>query len=375
MKNNVLVGILLALSLIPGAIAFSLIAGVSPSIGLMGTGMIMIVISVIGNRTLMISAPSSGVSLIVAPFVADSGLEGLIVATFVMGITQIIFGFSRIHRLINTVPQGVVIGFMNALGILLLTSQLEHIFPSTLTTYSIVFISFLLIWLFPKATKRIPAPLVTIVVMSLVTWVFQLDSKLVKDITDVHLDIDYLTIFNHIADEQLWLSAMIYGIAMAIVATIQNALTQQVIDQLTKSKSDMNKESMGQGITNIIVSFLGGYGGSALVGQSRFNITMGGTSRVSTLVTGSFLLISIYLFGALLTQIPMAVLATVLITIAVSTFDRRTIAFIRRAPLPNGSTVVLTMCIILVTNNLAVGVIVVTLCYHLIMYITNREGT
>lgn len=201
MKNNVLVGILLALSLIPGAIAFSLIAGVSPSIGLMSTGMIMIVISVIGNRTLMISAPSSGVSLIVAPFVADSGLEGLIVATFVMGITQIIFGFSRIHRLINTVPQGVVIGFMNALGILLLTSQLEHIFPSTLTTYSIVFISFLLIWLFPKATKRIPAPLVTIVVMSLVTWVFQLDSKLVKDITDVHLDIDYLTIFNHIADE------------------------------------------------------------------------------------------------------------------------------------------------------------------------------
>lgn len=370
-----MVGILLALSLIPGAIAFSFIAGVSPSIGLMSTGIIMIVISIVGNRSLMISAPSSGVSLIVAPLVSDSGLVGLIMATFIMGLTQIIFGLCRLNRLIDIVPQGVVIGFMNALGIILLSSQLEHIFPSTITTYGIVVVSFVMIWGLPKITNQIPSPLITIVVMSIVTWLFQLNSELVKDISMVQLDFNLFVMFDLIMNRQLWLTALIYDIAMAIVATIQNALTEQVLDQLTKVESDVSKESIGQGIANIITSFLGGYGGSALVGQSRFNIAMGGTSRVSTLITGSFLLLSIYLFGSLLIQIPMAVLATVLITIAFSTFDRRTIAYIKQAPVLHGSTVCLTICIILVTNNLAMGVIVVTLCYYLIKNVINKERT
>lgn len=368
-------GILLALALIPGAIAFSLIAGVSPTIGLMSTGIIMVVMSIVGNRSLMISAPSSGVSLVVAPLVADNGLVALIMATFIMGLIQIIFGIFRMNQLIHLVPQGVVIGFMNALGILLLTSQIKYMIPTTITTYGIVVISFLIIWLFPKVTNRIPSPLVAIIVMTTVTWLFQLNSKLVADFTAIHFNITPLTAYDDIANGHLWFIASVYGLAMAIVATIQNALTSKVLDNMTNVDSDVSRESIGQGTANIITSFLGGYGGSALIGQSQFNITMGGTSRVSTLTTGGFLLLSIYLFGGLLMKIPMAVLATVLVTIAFSTFDRNTMGFIKKSPLSNGCIVILTMCIILLTNNLAIGVILVTLCYYLIRYMIKKERT
>lgn len=365
-SNNILSGILLALALLPGAIAFSFIAGVSPTIGLISTGLMMLVISVTGNRTLMVSAPSSGVSLVVAPLAASHGLQALIMATIFMGTIQIILGYYNINKLLDLIPLGVVIGFMNALGILLFTSQLKNIFNISIETYMITIVSFFFIWIAPKFIKIIPAPLIAIIILTVFAWVFKPNIKVVSDMAPIHIKIPQPSIPKDVWDWHFLMITFVYGVTMAIVAIVQTTLTARMMDDVTASKSDKNKESIGQGIANFIVGILGGYGGSALVGQSRFNVSMGASSRLSTFITGSFLLVSIFIFGAIIGQIPMAVLSTVLITISLNTFDRRTIPFIKRAPILNGSTVILTFVIILITNNLAVGVVLVTIGYYIV---------
>ncbi|MEB8209939.1 SulP family inorganic anion transporter [Staphylococcus succinus] len=365
-SNNILSGILLALALLPGAIAFSLIAGVSPTIGLISTGLMMLVISVTGNRTLMVSAPSSGVSLVVAPLAASHGLQALIMATIFMGTIQIILGYCNINKLLDLIPLGVVIGFMNALGILLFTSQLKNIFNISIETYMITIVSFFFIWIVPKFIKIIPAPLIAIVILTVFAWVFKPNIKVVSDMVPIHIKIPQPSIPKDIWEWHFLMITFVYGLTMAIVAIVQTTLTARMMDDVTVSKSDKNKESIGQGIANFIVGILGGYGGSALVGQSRFNVSMGASSRLSTFITGSFLLVSIFIFGAIIGQIPMAVLSTVLITISLNTFDRRTIPFIKHAPILNGSIVILTFVIILITNNLAVGVVLVTIGYYIV---------
>ncbi len=374
LSQNMLTGILLALALLPGAIAFSFIAGVSPTIGMLSTGLMMLVLSFTGNRTLMVSAPSSGVSLVVAPLMASHGLKALILATLFMGVIQIILGYCHINKLLNFVPTGVVIGFMNALGLLLFTSQLKHIFNISASTYAFAIASFFIIWLAGQYIKLIPAPLIAIIILTLLAGVIKPNIQYVSDMASIHIKMPIPSIPNEMSDLNIVMVALLYGVAMAIVAVIQTTLTAQMVDVVTSTTSDKNKESIGQGIANIIVGLFGGFGGSALVGQSRFNIAMGANSRVSTFITGSFLLICLFIFGEIIGRIPMAVLATVLITISLGTFDRRTVPFIRKAPLLNSTLIISTVLLILITNNLALGVVVVTISYYMIFRFINKKG-
>ncbi|ANQ64987.1 sulfate permease [Staphylococcus equorum] len=374
LSQNMLTGILLALALLPGAIAFSFIAGVSPTIGMLSTGLMMLVLSFTGNRTLMVSAPSSGVSLVVASLMASHGLNALILATLFMGIIQIILGYCHINKLLDFIPTGVVIGFMNALGLLLFTSQLKHIFNISPSTYVFAIASFFIIWLAGQYIKLIPAPLIAIIILTLIAGVMKPNIQYVSDMASIHIKMPIPSIPNEISDLNIVMVALLYGVAMAIVAVIQTTLTAQMVDIVTSTTSDKNKESIGQGIANFIVGLFGGFGGSALVGQSRFNIAMGANSRVSTFITGSFLLICLFIFGEIIGRIPMAVLATVLITISLGTFDRRTLPFIRKAPLLNSILIISTVVIILTTNNLALGVVVVTISYYMIYRFINKKG-
>lgn len=374
LSQNMLTGILLALALLPGAIAFSFIAGVSPTIGMLSTGLMMLVLSFTGNRTLMVSAPSSGVSLVVAPLMASHGLNALILATLFMGVIQIILGYCHINKLLDFIPTGVVIGFMNALGLLLFTSQLKHIFNISASTYVFAIASFLIIWLAGQYIKLIPAPLIAIIILTLLAGVMKPNIQYVSDMASIHIKMPIPSIPNEISDLNIVMIALLYGIAMAIVAVIQTTLTAQMVDVVTSTTSDKNKESIGQGIANFIVGLFGGFGGSALVGQSRFNVAMGANSRLSTFITGSFLLICLFIFGEIIGRIPMAVLATVLITISLGTFDRRTLPFIRKAPLLNSVLIISTVVIILITNNLALGVVVVTISYYMIYRFINKKG-
>lgn len=374
LSQNMLTGILLALALLPGAIAFSFIAGVSPTIGMLSTGLMMLVLSFTGNRTLMVLAPSSGVSLVVAPLMASHGLKALILATLFMGVIQIILGYCHINKLLNFVPTGVVIGFMNALGLLLFTSQLKHIFNISASTYVFAIASFFIIWLAGQYIKLIPAPLIAIIILTLLAGVIKPNIQYVSDMASIHIKMPISSIPNEMSDLNIVMVALLYGVAMAIVAVIQTTLTAQMVDVVTSTTSDKNKESIGQGIANFIVGLFGGFGGSALVGQSRFNIAMGANSRVSTFITGSFLLICLFIFGEIIGRIPMAVLATVLITISLGTFDRRTVPFIRKAPLLNSTLIISTVLLILITNNLALGVVVVTISYYMIFRFINKKG-
>lgn len=374
LSQNMLTGILLALALLPGAIAFSFIAGVSPTIGMLSTGLMMLVLSFTGNRTLMVSAPSSGVSLVVAPLMASHGLKALILATLFMGVIQIILGYCHINKLLDFVPTAVVIGFMNALGLLLFTSQLKHIFNVSASTYVFAIASFFIIWLAGQYIKLIPAPLIAIIILTLLAGVIKPNIQYVSDTASIHIKMPIPSIPNEMSDLNIVMVALLYGVAMAIVAVIQTTLTAQMVDVVTSTTSDKNKESIGQGIANFIVGLFGGFGGSALVGQSRFNIAMGANSRVSTFITGSFLLICLFIFGEIIGRIPMAVLATVLITISLGTFDRRTVPFIRKAPLLNSTLIISTVLLILITNNLALGVVVVTISYYMIFRFINKKG-
>ncbi|MDK7753306.1 SulP family inorganic anion transporter [Staphylococcus ureilyticus] len=373
--QNTLSGVLLALALLPGAIAFSFIAGVNPTIGMLSTGLMMLVLSFTGNRTLMVSAPSSGVSLVVAPLAVSHGLQAVILATLFMGIIQILFGYFQINKWLELIPVGVVIGFMNALGILLFTSQLKNILGISMATYIVAIMSFFIIWLGARYIKIIPAPLISIIILTIFSWVLKPDIKYVHDLSSIHIKLPYPTIPIEILNVNFLLITLFYGLMMAIVAIVQTTLTARMMDEVTATTSDKNRESIGQGIANLVVGLFGGYGGSALVGQSRFNVTMGANSRVSTFVTGSFLLVSLFVFGEIIGHIPMAVLATVLITISLNTFDRRTIPFIRKSPLVNGFMVILTMVLILISNNLALGVVIVTILYYIFKRFINLERT
>ena len=373
--QNMLTGILLALALLPGAIAFSFIAGVNPTIGMLSTGLMMLVLSLTGNRTLMVSAPSSGVSLVVAPLAVSHGLQAVILATLFMGIIQILFGYFQINKWLELIPVGVVIGFMNALGILLFTSQLKNILGISMATYIVAIMSFFIIWLGARYIKIIPAPLISIIILTIFSWVLKPEIKYVHDLSSIHIKLPYPTIPIEILNVNFLLITLFYGLMMAIVAIVQTTLTARMMDEVTATTSDKNRESIGQGIANLVVGLFGGYGGSALVGQSRFNVTMGANSRVSTFVTGSFLLVSLFVFGEIIGHIPMAVLATVLITISLNTFDRRTIPFIRKSPLVNGFMVILTMVLILISNNLALGVVIVTILYYIFKRFINLERT
>lgn len=371
--QNMLTGILLALALLPGAIAFSFIAGVTPTIGMLSTGLMMLVLSLTGNRTLMVSAPSSGVSLVVAPLAASHGMQAVILATLFMGIIQVILGYFQINKWLELIPIGVVIGFMNALGILLFTSQLKNILGISMATYIVAIVSFLIIWMSNRYIKIIPAPLISIIILTIFSWILKPDIKYVHDLSSIHIKLPYPSIPTEILNVNFFLTALLYGLMMAIVAIVQTTLTAGMMDEVTATTSDKNRESIGQGIANFVVGLFGGYGGSALVGQSRFNVTMGANSRVSTFVTGSFLLVSLFVFGEIIGHIPMAVLATVLITISLNTFDRRTIPFIRQSPLINAFMVILTMVLILISNNLALGVVIVTILYYILKRFINLE--
>lgn len=369
-KDNVLAGILIALSALPGAIAYSFIVGMNPSIGLLSMGVMMIVLSITAGRPLMITGPSSGIALVAAPLVAHHGVGYLICASVVMGLLQLVMGALNIGKLIQRIPTAVVIGFMNALALLLMSSQINNIFGVSFATYIFAIISFLIIAYAPKVISFLPAPLISIVILTIAAHLFHPKLKYVHDLAYIYVVLPKLQIkdFHLFAHSEALLIILGYGITMAIVGTLQSLLTAQALDVMTHQKSSLNQESAAQGLANLAAGLVGGFGGSALVGQSKFNVKVGATARYATLVTALFLLLTIYVLGPVIALIPMAVLATVLVSIAFNTFDRRTLQAIREAPVQNTATIVITMAVTLTTNNLAFGVASGTLIYFMIHF-------
>jgi len=371
-RGDVLAGIVVALALIPEASAFSIIAGVDPKVGLYASFCIAVVIAFVGGRPGMISAATGAMALLMVTLVKDHGLQYLLAATLLTGVIQIVFGYIKLGSLMRFVSRSVVTGFVNALAILIFMAQLPELTNVTWHVYAMTAAGLGIIYLFPYITKKIPSPLVTIVVLTGVAMYFNMEIRTVGDMGALP---DTLPIF-------LWPDVPLnfatlaivfpYSISLAIVGLLESLMTATIVDDLTDTTSDKNKECKGQGIANIGAGLLGGMAGCAMIGQSIINIKSGGRTRLSTLTAGVVLLMMVVFLDEWVSQIPMAALVAVMIMVSIGTFSWSSITNLKTHPLSTSIVMVMTVIVVVATHNLAYGVFVGVLLASL--FFANKVG-
>lgn len=357
-SKNILAGIVVALALIPEAIAFSIIAGVDPMVGLYAAFIIATTTSIVGGRPAMISGAAGAVALIVTPLVRDHGVEYLFAATILMGIIQLILGILKIGRLMKFIPRSVMIGFVNALAILIFMSQLEHIFGISISTYMYLIITLLIVYIVPKFFKTIPAPLIAIIILTVIYMYTGANVRTVGDLGSITRAFPHFLIPDVPFNVETFKIIFPFSLSMAVVGLVESLLTAKIVDDATDSYSNKNKESRGQGIANVITGLFGGMGGCAMIGQSIINVRSGANSRLSTFTAGIVLIFLIIVLGDIVVQIPMPILAGIMIMVSVGTFDWQSFKYIKQAPKSDAVVMLLTVIIVLFTNNLAIGVVV-----------------
>lgn len=348
----------MALALIPEAIAFSIIAGVDPMVGLYAAFIIATTTSIVGGRPAMISGAAGAVALIVTPLVRDHGVEYLFAATILMGIIQLILGILKIGRLMKFIPRSVMIGFVNALAILIFMSQLEHIFGISISTYMYLIITLLIVYIVPKFFKTIPAPLIAIIILTALYMYTGANVRTVGDLGSITRAFPHFLIPDVPFNVETFKIIFPFSLSMAVVGLVESLLTAKIVDDATDSYSNKNKESRGQGIANVITGLFGGMGGCAMIGQSIINVRSGANSRLSTFTAGIVLIFLIIVLGDIVVQIPMPILAGIMIMVSVGTFDWKSFKYIKQAPKSDAVVMLLTVIIVLFTNNLAIGVVV-----------------
>ena len=357
-RNDLLAGLVVALALIPEAIAFSIIAGVDPKVGLYASFCIAVVIAFTGGRPGMISAATGAMALLMVTLVKEHGLEDLLAATILTGVLQIIAGWSRLGALMRFVSRSVVTGFVNALAILIFMAQLPELTNVTWHVYAMTAAGLGIIYLFPYVTRAIPSPLVTIVVLTVVAIVLDLDIRTVGDMGELP---DSLPVFL-LPDVPFNLDTLAiifpYSLTLMVVGLLESLMTATIVDDLTDTTSDKNRECVGQGVANIASGFIGGMAGCAMIGQSVINVKSGGRGRLSTLSAGLFLLALLMLVGDWVAQIPMAALVAVMIMVSIGTFDWNSIRKLRENPPSSSVVMIATVAVTVATHDLAQGVLV-----------------
>ncbi|RXJ87672.1 SulP family inorganic anion transporter [Arcobacter sp. CECT 8985] len=359
-RADLLSGIVVALALIPEAIAFSIIAGVDPKVGLYASFCIAVVISFVGGRPGMISAATGSMALVMVDLVKDHGLQYLLAATLLTGLIQIILSYIGIHKLMSFVARAVVIGFVNALAILIFMAQLPELTNVTWHVYALTIAGLGIIYLFPYIPvvgKILPSPLVTIVVLTIIVYIMGIDVRTVGDMGQLPDTLPIFLIPDIPLDLQTLKIIFPYSIALAIVGLLESFMTATIVDELTDTKGNKKTEARGQGIANIATGFLGGMAGCAMIGQSIINIKSGGRGRLSTFIAGFVLLIMVVFLSDIISQIPMAALVSVMIMVSIGTFDWASIKGLKQLPLSTNIVMLTTVCVTVYTDNLAQGVI------------------
>ncbi|MBC3217248.1 SulP family inorganic anion transporter [Serratia fonticola] len=357
-RGDVLAGIVVALALIPEAIAFSIIAGVDPKVGLYAAFSIAVIIAFIGGRPGMISSATGAMALLMVTLVKEHGLEYLLAATVLTGILQLVAGYLKLGNLMRFVSRSVVTGFVNALAILIFMAQLPELTDVTWHVYAMTAAGLAIIYLFPLLNKTIPSPLVCIVVLTAISIGLGLEIRTVGDMGELP---DSLPIFL-IPDVPLNLNTLMiilpYSAGLAVVGLLESMMTATIVDDLTDTASDKNRECKAQGIANICTAFIGGMAGCAMIGQSIINIKSGGRGRLSTLTAGVVLLCMVVFLNDWVSRIPMAALVAVMIMVSIGTFSWRSITNLRVHPLSTSVVMIATVVVVVATHNLAYGVLV-----------------
>jgi SulP family sulfate permease len=357
-RSDVLAGLVVALALIPEAIAFSIIAGVDPKIGLYASFSIAVLVAFTGGRPGMISAATAATAVLMVTLVRDYGLEYLLATTVLAGLLQIAAGLLRLGYVMRFVSRSVMTGFVNALAILIFLAQLPELIGVPWLTYVMVAAGLAVIYLLPFVTKAIPSPLICIVALTSVTLLFGLDLRTVGDMGELPSTLPvFLTPDIPLTFETLGI-ILPYAAAVAAVGLLESLMTASIVDELTGRPSNKNQECIGQGIANTATGFVGGMAGCAMIGQSIINIKSGGRGRLSTFCAGAFLLFLIVVLGDWVKMIPMAALVAIMIMVSIGTFSWSSIKSLKTHPRSSSVVMLATVVCVVVTHNLAIGVLV-----------------
>ncbi|MFF8473017.1 SulP family inorganic anion transporter [Streptomyces sp. NPDC015414] len=361
LRTEVLGGLVVALALIPEAISFSVIAGVDPAIGLFASFTMAVTISVVGGRPAMISAATGAVALVIAPMNREHGFGYLVATVILAGVVQIVLGALGVAKLMRFVPRSVMVGFVNSLAVLIFMAQVPEMTDVPWAVCPLLAAGLALMVLFPRITKAVPAPLVSIVILTVVTVAAGIAVPTVGDkgalpsslpvpgLPDVPLTLDTLT------------TIAPYALAMALVGLMESLMTAKLVDDITDTRSSKTRESVGQGVANIVTGFFGGMGGCAMIGQTMINVRVSGArTRLSTFLAGAFLMVLCVVFGPIVSDIPMAALVAVMVMVSVGTFDWHSIApkTLKRMPAGEITVMLITVACVVATDNLAIGVVV-----------------
>ncbi len=362
-RTEILAGLVVALALIPEAISFSIIAGVDPAVGLFASFTMAVVISIVGGRPAMISGATGSIALVIAPVSREYGLSFLLATVILGGGFQIVLGAVGVPKLMRFVPRSVMVGFVNALAILIFLAQVPNLIDVPWPVYPLVTAGLVLIVVLPKLTKAVPAPLISIIALTALTIGAGIAVPTVGDkgalpsslpipgLPDVPFTLHTLTIIAP------------YAFALALVGLLESLLTAKLVDDITDTRSDKTRESIGQGIANVVTGFFSGMGGCAMIGQTMINVKAGARTRLSTFLAGAFLIILVVVFGPVVSRMPMAALVAVMVLVAVGTFDWHSItpATLKRMPTGEITVMVVTVAVVVATSNLAIGVVVGTI--------------
>ncbi|MBH0154797.1 SulP family inorganic anion transporter [Fictibacillus sp. 5RED26] len=356
-RGDVLAGLVVGLALIPEAIAFSIIAGVDPMVGLYASFCIAVVIAFLGGRPGMISAATGAMALVMVTLVAEHGLQYLLAATVLTGVIQILIGVLKLGKYMKFIPRSVMVGFVNALAILIFSAQLPHFVGESWVMYAMVAGALAIIYLFPRVTKAVPSPLIAIIVITIIAVMSGSTVRTVGDMGELTQALPMFLIPDIPLTFETLQIIFPYSFALALVGLLESLLTAQIVDDMTDTDSDKNREAKGQGIANIVTGFFGGMAGCAMIGQSVINVKSGGRGRLSTFVAGAFLMILIILLNDLLSMIPMAALVGVMIMVSIGTFDWSSLTKLHKMPRTDAAVMIVTVVTVVLTHDLSKGVL------------------
>ncbi|RLP74938.1 SulP family inorganic anion transporter [Mycetocola tolaasinivorans] len=361
LSRELLAGLVVAMALIPEAISFSIIAGVDPRYGLFSSFIMAVSIAVVGGRPAMISAATGAVALVIAPVAREHGIDYFIATVILAGALQIILSLLGVTKLLRFIPRSVMIGFVNALAILVALAQLPHLVGVPWLVYPLVALAILILVFLPRMTRAVPAPLVAIVTVTVIVVVMGAQVPNVGDQGALPTSLPELFVPHvPLTFETLGIIGP-FALAMAIVGLLESLMTAKLVDEITDTGSNKTREAWGQGVSNILSGFFGGMGGCAMIGQTMINVkSSGARTRISTFAAGTFLLALVVFLGDVVSLIPMAALVAVMLMVSVATFDWHSIrpATLRRMPLGETGVMIITVAVVVATENLAIGVIV-----------------
>ena len=360
LTREALAGLVVAMALIPEAIAFSIIAGVDPRLGLFSSFVMAVSIAFLGGRPAMITAATGAIALVIAPVAREYGVDYLIATVILGGVLQVLMGLLGVAKLMRFIPRSVMVGFVNALAVLIFTSQLPYLVDVPPVVYALVAAGLVIMVVMPRFTRVVPAPLVAIVVLTLVTVGLGMVVPTVGDQGDLPKSLPELLIPDVPFTTETLIIIAPFALAMAVVGLLESLLTAKLVDDITDTRSRKTREALGQGAANVLSGLFGGMGGCAMIGQTLINVKASGArTRISTFLAGVFLLVLVVGLGDIVAVIPMAALVAVMVIVAVGTFDWHSVRLSTLKAMPKSETTVMvtTVVIVVLTHNLATGVV------------------